>query len=405
MNRLTKILPVIVFLAALVSTSAVAQQSDYEIQQNFRTEYSNLADRIDNAVSSDDLAGIQRDIEALESQYAGSSDLIDAAIYPDSFEDRIADLRSRFANTEQNISEIEALNERIEELNSDLQGFRNQLDEFEQRSDELENQLAESRSSEQRVSSLARQYRENLEERDKFVVGFLQDLLNRFENMDPETLSEIQDSDENLEENPLAVIQTIIAGYINRADQDSGLELADYLQMRAQHAYFEDVWEDIGDSLSEVFAADRQVQAEQEVADMLAAWKASVDNKLWGAFSTAFSQNGIDLSSFNDSESLYDSIISYVDAAMETSRQQNSEEDYEVYRSFNDFWNNRFKANWGDLIVEANVLDFSQISAIDLKLNDWNENAIPTSNLMMILLIVSVVVIIGLIVMLVTKKG
>ncbi len=405
MNKLTKILPVIVFLAAFVSTPAIAQQSDYEIQQDFRTEYKNLVERIDNAVSSDDLVQIQRDIEALESQYAGSADLIDAAIYPDSFDGRIADLRSRFANTEQNISEIEALNERINELNNDLSNFRNQLDEFEQRSEDLESQLAQSRSSEQRVSSLARQYRQNLEERDEFVVNFLQDLLNKFENTDPATLSEIQDAEEGLEENPLNVIQTIIAEYVNRADQDSGLELPDYLQMRAQNAYFEEIWGDMGGSLAEVFAPDEPVQAEQEITDMIAAWKASVDNKLWGAITTAFSQNGINLSSFSGSESFYQSIIGFVDAAVETSMQQNSEENYEVYRNFNDFWNNRFKGDWGDLIIESNVLDFSQISSIDLRLNEWNEQAVPESNLMMILFIVSIVVIIGLIVMLVTKKS
>jgi len=396
---------VVAILLITANSALIAQQSDYQIQQDFRTEYNALAERVDNAVSSDDLTGIMQDIESLEATYSGSSDLINAAIYPETFEEKISDLRSRFANTEQNVSVIEQLNERIDELNSELQTFRNRLNDFEEKSDSLEQQLIASKSSEREVSSLARQYRENLEERDEFVVNFMGDLLNRFDSMDEQAISEIAESEQLLEENPLDVIQTIISEYINRADQETGLEPADYLQMRTQHSYFRDVWTSIGENLSEVFTSDRPVQAEQEVSDMIAAWEASINNKLWNSLSTAFTQNGIDLPSFNSDDSLYDALITYVDEATEVSRQQNSEEDYEQYRTFISFWNNRVKADWGNHIVEGEVLDFSQISAIDLRIDDWSEAAATTSNLMLILFIISIVVILGLIVMLVTRKS
>jgi len=383
----------------------IAQQSDYQIQKDFQNEYEALVERVDNAVSSEDLTEIREDIESLEATYSGSSDLIDAALYPETFDDKISDLRSRFANTEQNISVIEQLNERIDELNAELQTFRDRLSEFEEESESLEQQLAESKSSERQVSALARQYRENLEERDEFVVNFMNDLLNRFDEMDEEAISELADSEELLEENPLDVIQTIISEYINRADQESGLEPVDYLQMRSQNAYFQDVWNSTGQDLSEVFAPDSPVQAEQEITDMIAAWEATINNKMWNSISTAFTQTGIELPSFNSDESFYEALLNYVEDATEVSRQQNSEEDYEAYSSFNNFWNSRVKADWGNYLVDGGVLDFTEISAIDLQVDDWSEAATPTSNLMMILFIISIVVILGLIVMLVTRKG
>jgi len=404
-NKIKYSISVVAIFLITAGSAVNAQESDYQIQQDFQTEYNELIERVDNAVSSGDLTGLQADIESLEASYSGSSNLINAAIYPQTFEEVMADLRSRFANTEQNISVIEQLNERIEELNSELRDFRTRLSEFEEESESLEKQLEESRASESRVSGLARQYRENLEARDEFVVSFMRELLNRFDEMDEETLSELADSEEMLEENPIDIIKTIVSEYINRADQEANLEPADYLQMRAQHAYFQDVWDSIGQNLSEVFAADRPVQAEQEVADMIAAWEASINNKLWDSLSTAFTQNGIELPSFNSDDSFYDALNNYVDESVEVSRQQNSEEDYETYTSFNNFWNNRIKASWGDHLVEGNVLEFSDIAAIDLKINDWNEAAVPTSNLMLILFIISIVVILGLIVMLVTNKS
>jgi len=405
MNMIKYSISVVAIFLITANSVLIAQQSDYQIQKDFQNEYEALVERVDNAVSSEDLTEIREDIESLEAIYSGSSDLIDAALYPETFDDKISDLRSRFANTEQNISVIEQLNERIDELNAELQTFRDRLNEFEEESESLEQQLAESKSSERQVSALARQYRENLEERDEFVVNFMSDLLNRFDEMDEEAISELADSEELLEENPLDVIQTIISEYINRADQETGLEPVDYLQMRSQNAYFQDVWNSTGQDLSEVFAPDSPVQAEQEITDMIAAWEANINNKMWNSISTAFTQTGIELPSFNSDESFYEALLNYVEDATEVSRQQNSEEDYEAYSSFNNFWNNRVKADWGNYLVDGGVLDFTEISAIDLQVDDWSEAATPTSNLMMILFIISIVVILGLIVMLVTKKG
>ncbi len=405
MNMIKYSISVVAIFLITANSVLIAQQSDYQIQKDFQNEYEALVERVDNAVSSEDLTEIREDIESLEATYSGSSDLIDAALYPETFDDKISDLRSRFANTEQNISVIEQLNERIDELNAELQTFRDRLSEFEEESESLEQQLAESKSSERQVSALARQYRENLEERDEFVVNFMNDLLNRFDEMDEEAISELADSEELLEENPLDVIQTIISEYINRADQESGLEPVDYLQMRSQNAYFQDVWNSTGQDLSEVFAPDSPVQAEQEITDMIAAWEATINNKMWNSISTAFTQTGIELPSFNSDESFYEALLNYVEDATEVSRQQNSEEDYEAYSSFNNFWNNRVKADWGNYLVDGGVLDFTEISAIDLQVDDWSEAATPTSNLMMILFIISIVVILGLIVMLVTRKG
>lgn len=405
MNMIKYSISVVAIFLITANSVLIAQQSDYQIQKDFQNDYEALVERVDNAVSSEDLTEIREDVESLEATYSGSSDLIDAALYPDTFDDKISDLRSRFANTEQNISVIEQLNERIDELNAELQTFRDRLNEFEEESDSLEQQLTESKSSERQVSALARQYRENLEERDEFVVNFMSDLLNRFDEMDEEAISELADSEELLDENPIDVIQTIVSEYINRADQETGLESVDYLQMRSQHAYFQNVWNTIGQDLSDVFAPDSPVQAEQEVTDMIAAWEASINNKMWNSISTAFTQNGIELPSFNSDESFYEALLSYVEDATEVSRQQNSEEDYDTYTSFHDFWNNRVKADWGNYMVDGKVLDFTEISAIDLQLDEWSNAATPTSNLMLILFIISIVVILGLIVMLITKKG
>jgi DNA repair exonuclease SbcCD ATPase subunit len=391
-------------LIAVSYSNVEAQQSDYDIQQEFRAEHSQLADWIDNAVSTDDLEEVSDRIDELESNYSEYSSIINAAIYPDSYQSRIDDLRSRFSAAQQNIATIEELNERVENLSADLDEFREQLAEMDDRAESLQREIRDSQANERRLSNLVRQYRENVEERDRFVGEFLEDLLNRYESVDASTAAEIEQAAERLEENPVDLVRTILGEYVNYANQQTDLSAPEYLSMKAQHIYFTELWDNIGERLTQIFDAEEPVQAYQEVRDLLANWNSAIDNRVWGAISDSFSQNGIDLDNFTNANGFYNALQSYVDSATQTSRDQNAEEDLERFQNFSNFWNNTVKANWGETLMSSEVLTYSQLASIDSQLDDWNQAAIPTSNLMLILFLVSVAVIIGLVVALVRKK-
>lgn len=395
----------IIALLFVASSTVVAQQSDYQTQQDFRADYSELVNRVNNASSSDDLDDIEADIDALEADYSEYSSLLDAALYPDTFSERVDQLRNNFSAASTNIATIEDLNDQIRDLMAELDEFRDRLDSMDEESADLQEQIDRSSTNERQQAALVRQYRQNVENRDTFVSEFLEQLMTRYQQLDNATQSEIADAVERMSDSPVELLKTIIAEYTNQADQDSGLESPDFVRMRAQHSYFADVWDRIGTRLTETFVPDGPVQAEQEVTDMLAAWQASVDNKLWNALTTSFNQNGVELNAFTNSETFNNSLNAYVDNAVEVSMESNSEEDYDVYRNFSDYWNNTVKGQWGELLVNGQILSTSQIAAIDVKLNSWGENATPTSNLMFILFLISLAVIIGLVVLLITKKS
>lgn len=391
-------------LLFVTSATVYAQQSDYQIQQEFRAEYSDLTERIDNATTPGELDEISDDIDALEAEYSEYSSIIDSAVYPDSFSGRISDLRSRYTATMNNIRALEESDERIRELMSQVDDFRDRLAAMDEEVADLKEQIDRASANERRQAALIRQYRQNIEQRDEFVSDFLENLLQKYQNMDSATQSEIAAAADQLDNNPVDLLKTILSEYTQAADEDSGLSAPDYVRMRAQHGYFTDVWSRIGERLSSTFAPENPVEARQEVTDMLAAWQASIDNKLWNALTTEFNQNGIELTPFTSSGSFNTALNTYVDEAMDVSMESNSEEDYEVYRNFSNYWNNTVKSQWGELLVNGGILSNSDIAAIDMKLNTWGENAVPTSNLMFILFLVSIAVIIGLIVLLVTKK-
>ncbi|REL38223.1 hypothetical protein DYD21_06340 [Rhodohalobacter sp. SW132] len=395
-------------LAALLlfaSASVMAQQSDYQVQQDFRADYNEITDRINSAASSDDVSDINDQIDQLEADYSGYEELLNAALYPDTFEDRVAILRTSLGGAESNIEVVNELNERIEGLQAEIDEFRTQIAQMDEDSEAVRQRLERASANERRLSGLVTQYRQNLESRDEFVSDFLENLLNRYQAMDSQTQSEIAEASESLEDDPLSLLRTILSEYINQADRETGLEAQDYLRMRAQHAYFETVWDRVGSRMANAYASDSPVQAEQEITDLLAAWQASVDNKLWNALSTAFNQNGIELPAFTSENAFNNALNSFVDNASATAREQNEEADVQLYESFSNYWNNTVKSDWGEYLTTGNVLSQGQIASIDVKLGDWARSAEPVSNLMFILFLISLAVIIGLIVLLVTKKS
>jgi predicted nucleic acid-binding Zn-ribbon protein len=395
----------VILLLAFMQTTLLAQQSDYQIQQNFVTELNELNQRIDTTDSPADLAQLEIELNELKTRYSEHEELIDAALYPETYQNRISATEEQLSVAIDNTSVIEQLNSRITSLVGEIDAYRSQITDLNENAQSLREQLDLAESNEERQAALLTQYRQNLEERNSFVSDFLQNLMSRYQNVDLGTQQEIADAAERLDDNPVEILRSIILDYINIVDESESLETPDYVAMRAQHEYFQQVWSRIGTNLANTFAPENSSETKTEIDELMAAWLLSVDNQLWESLNNSFSQNGIELEVFTTPDEFYNAIYNYVDNGHITSLERNSEEDFAVYQNFSTFWNETVKAEWGDMLIEGEILTQSQISEIDIKLNDWEEASKPTSNLMFILLIVSVAVIIGLIVLLITKKN
>lgn len=405
MNTYIKQLSLFLVLTLFTGISAFAQQSDYQIQQNFDTEYAELLERIDQAETTDALAEIEEAINDLESEYEEHSDLIDSSLYPETFEDAITTLRDNHSAAVESISTIEDLNEQVSNLEGELDNFRSQLSQMNQETEDLQQQIQESTENEARQAALIRQYRENIEERNLFVSNFLGDLLSKYQSMDRSQRQEISEAAGRLEENPVDVIQNVINEYITMMEEAEGLEAPDFVSMKAQHGYFVEVWNQVGEQLTTIFSPDDSEQVQANVDQLLTNWESSINSNLWQSLHTAFTENNIPLSEFSSSEEFNTALHNYLDSAYETSVEENSEDDYTVYRNFNTFWNDTVKSQWGEMFIEGDILTQAQIAAVDTKLDNWRDEATPQSNLTFILLIVSIAVIIGLIVLLLTRRS
>lgn len=394
-----------VLIVALSATAVSAQQSDYDIQRNFQQDLSELTAEIESAEELDELTDLGNRVDSLENAFSEHEELINAALYPQTFQVLIGNLRGQLTSALSSVEVVEELSTQIDELSTEVSDYRDEVDAMNRTTSELQNRLQQAEASEQNQAALLQEYRQNIQQRNQFVSQFLEQLMSRYQNITPSDQQEITEVSEQLEENPLHVLESILNEYIRIAEEPIGLGATDYASMRAQYHYFKDVWDRIGNSLANTFAGDNAAAAKSEIDNQLSDWSESIDNQLWGTLSDAFENNGIELEDFSDESEFYNSLYSYVDNSRIASEQTNSEADYNAYNNFNDYWNNTVKAEWGSLLMEANILNPEQIAAIDLKLSEWSNTAAPESNMMLILLIVSVVIIIGLIVFMLMKRA
>lgn len=395
----------VLFLTLYPSADLFSQESDYQIVERYNREYQELLFEVNGLSDIDSVEPIEMRINAFETQFSAYRELLDAALYPVTFVERVNHLTTQFELRTVSLREVEQLESRVEELETEVDLFQQRINRINSEILALQRTIEQAAASESRQAALIREYRQSLESRDLFVSEFLEELMNRYRRADSASLSELSDRTERFPNQPVEMLKSILSEYIELSNRRTGLSLPDYVSMRAQHGYFSDVWNLIGDRLVRTFDAGRSQQVSVEIDNMLAAWLASVDRNVWTLLRQEFQNQSIALSSFTSSAEFSRSLHEYIDAAYEASLESNREEDYAKYRNFSDFWNSTFKASWGDLVINGRIMTHAEIAAVDVKLSRWGEAAAPISNLMFILLIVSIAVIVGLVVLLVTRKS
>jgi len=114
---------------------------------------------------------------------------------------------------------------------------------------------------------------------------------------------------------------------------------------------------------------------------------------------TYLEENNVDLGAFDNNESFYKAIDSFISKATDASREKVvTEDNYKDFQAFYDFWNGKIKSDWGRFVQEGEVLTMTQISNIDSEMMTWRDEAKPKSFLIPILFGISLLTIIGLII-------
>lgn len=384
-------------------------KSDYEIQQNFKNQYNDINSKLTNTQSTDSVNALIERVKTLEQNFSEHEELLDVALYPETFSDKMDGLKRRVLASKNQITTIEQQEEQLQELTQQMTSYDTRLDDLNDRTDSLRRAMQKSLQSEKQLTSMVRRYRKSLEQRDELILSFVDSVMITYQKLKVETMQDLENAKKrarfNADGNALKMVMNIADENLTILNSGQDLTAGDYLRMNAVQQQFENMWDKVGENLVEIYAEGDKQQARENIGSAISKWNEEVSAKTWTSINASFDSAGIDLPKFNDNETFYQTLDSYLAESIKASEKGSGGTSLKNYKAFSNFWSGRVQADWTPYIIEANVLSNEQMASIDNQLSIWASNAEPDSNnLLVYLLGFSILAIVALGIMLAREK-
>lgn len=408
MKRSTNFLTIV--LISLFSVITVsAQQSDYKIKKEFENRHSEILTSIEMAQKVSEIDSLLTVIEDFKAEYSKNSEMLDYALYPESFGSKIANLKSEARSAEHKLLIIENQAERLATLMDEVSRFKSELSILSEKSDSLRNEIASSQESEKKLSNLVASYRKSVEERDEFIFNMVDSLFVTYNQLAPGTIEELSKTDGSgtikSSDNPLVIISSILTENIEtlKASTET-FTTEDYLRIYALQSKVNDVWSNIGDNLVEIYGGKDKSSWKKRIETDLKDWKASASLSMWNSLDDYLENENVELGAFDNNSSFFTVLDDFVSKSTKKSDDEIiSSSTYEDFKTFSEFWSTKVMDEWNNYLVEADVLTASQIATIDGKIDNWGDSSKPFPTSLLVIFGVALVAIIGLIIALIVK--
>ncbi len=372
-------------LIAFLSVQAgSAQQSDYQIKEEFEASYAAIIQGIEASSSIADIDSLIGGIERFRSRFINHYKMLDYALYPESFDSKIATLKSNARSTEHKLLIIENQAERLSLLSDEVTRFKSELAKLNLKSDSLRKAIAMSEESERKLSELVTRYRKSVEQRDQFIFDMIDSLLITYDSIVPGSINELAKNRAKTvssEENPLVIINSMLTENIESAKAKSNvLTTEDYLRIYALQHKVQNVWNNIGDKLLAIYGGNDKSRWNQQISSNLRDWKASASLSMWNSLDSFLEIKNVDIGAFDNNSSFFTALDNFVTEATKGSNGAIlGNNTYEDFKTFSEFWTTKVLDDWNEYIVEADVLTTSQIASIDSKIDAWGDASKPLS--------------------------
>lgn len=379
-------------LLIIVFTSLTLAQSDYKTVQNFKKDYVKIEQQIKEADSLADLSSIAGDIGMLRQNYMMQADLLNKALYPESFETSLAKLNSSYNLRERDFAtadvlktEISALKIQLDTLNSKNNSLLLSLEKLESLSNKNSKQIRQ-------LNTVISDLKNSLQKRDELVMNMVDSLLPPVMREKPMLSAEDkkQITSDIKKDNILANVKTTIKENIKYLDLTS-LEPEDIADIQQQQAEFSSTWSRIGPRLVDVYSNDKEKANElNEIESLFALWEASVKQEAWNSIKEVFAEKGVPVSNFSDGEEFTNSINQYIKQEKKDIETVTKEEAEQTFVQFDSTWSGEIEAKWTPFLIENGMLAESNRNFIQDNIDVWRSELYP-SNMWILILMLGVI--------------
>jgi len=403
---------IISLVLLFISSVSFAQntQSDYEIQKSFKTQYKHYQNELDDASSPANVKALMDSIKVLDRKYHDHYNLLNKALYPETYAQKMDKLRESSVRTLDRLRTIKQQGQKMSNLQNQLTTYQDSFEQIRQHSDSLKRAMQKSVKSEKRLSALVRNYRKSLEKRDDLILAFIDSMGSTYQKMDLAKMQNLEKVDQkgHLKSNgdALEMIHKITQANLQTLQKNGDdLRLQDYMRMSEVQHQFQNMWNRLGARFKEVYNGKNADQLAADINKNISEWNQELSNQTLAALHDTLKASGIEINDFSNGQEFYSAVNSYLGSKIKKSKEGNSKAAYKDFKRFQQFWN-RVEVQWSDSFVNAGLLTRDQMSAINGKVDMWAENAQPNSsnNIMVYLLGASVLLAVALGVMLIREK-
>ena len=395
--KINTVLAAILVLALGFAGQAQAQyQSDFQVKQNFDRDHAEVLEELKTVNTVEDADALLEEVNEMQMQYSDHESFLDRVLYPETFDQRMTNLRElaevtsvRLARIGEQGDTVVVLEERIAELTDDATRYQ-------ERADSLSRELAAMRRSRDANAAQARRLRQEVNERDEFIIKMVDSIFVAYENVDLESLSPAEVSELAMEidaQNVLGYIESVVDNNISFLDTHTELSTRDFLNLYSVQVEFERMWENMGRELADIYVSETNREERLSgIVEKIDQWEMLIDDAAWTTLADAFEQNDIDLAPFSSSMEFYTSLNNYLDDAIARAEESGGDEEMADYQQFSDFWFNDVKPRWQEYLISANLMTYENFNTIDEKLTEWRLYAQPTSYTTLIFLGLAVII-------------
>lgn len=387
MKRTITLLSLFLFL---FSGQVLAQQeelSDYAIQKRFKEGYQKYKNKVDTVALGDSAVAISDSIDSFLRKWKAHSELLNKALYPETFNEKMQKLRSDARLAVNRLQQLNRQDEQVITLRVRLASYQDHISKLTKEVDSLRHAMAASIHSEKELTGKVRNYRENLEERDELILSFIDSTVIAYQKIDLQALRKLEDIEGSKrlksDGNALKLIQEISANNLKILKENEGnLYLDDYLRMQTIQQRFEDMWDKLGDKITSIYGGNDAEEIHQQVDHNVAQWDSLLKEKTFNALHDSLNEQDLAINDFDNTEEFYKSINSYLDNQIKQSKEGATSKNYDHYKAFNSFWN-KVEGKWRSRFQDAGILSNEQMITISNKTDTWSENAKPESQTML----------------------
>ena len=396
--------------AGLLATTSLAQeaQSDYQVQQEFKTQYAEYEQQIEVVAKPDSAEQLIESIKEFDQRYTNHEELLDNVLYPETYDEKIEELKKSSVKALNRSKTITEQRQKLEEMETQLASYKDDLSELDQQTDSLKTAIQKSTKSEKELSGMVREYRERLEKRDELILTFIDSMVVTYQNMDIKALEDLENYDgkQRIKSNDaLKLVHDITEENLNILQRNSAdLQLEDYMRMAEVNYQFEQMWQKLGDKIREVYDGNNAETIASNIDRNIKKWNSQLSKHTVDALNKHFTQNDISIEEFASSDEFRTSLHDYLDSKIKQSKEDRSEANYEDLQQFKEFWS-PVQIEWTNSLTYADVLSKDEMASLNQKVDTWTQEAQPRSNNILVYLLGgSVLLAVALGVMLIREK-